>query len=122
MPLAQMGILHLGGALNEHDPDDGAVGNRDARYALGALGMWEPDEPGAEAFPPWVRGAWERIRRFSTGGNYINLQTADEDDQRIRAAYGGNFDRLVEIKEEYDPGNVFRSNRNVRTRAPSGSG
>ena len=53
---------------------------------------------------------------------YINLQTADDDDQRIRAAYGGNFDRLVKIKEEYDPGNVFRSNRNVRTRAPSGSG
>jgi FAD/FMN-containing dehydrogenase len=110
----QMGILHLGGALNEHDVDDGAVGNRDARFACGALGMWEPDEPGAAAFPQWVRDAWERFRAFSTGGNYINLQTADEDDDRIRATYGANFERLLELKERYDPGNLLRSNRNIR--------
>jgi FAD/FMN-containing dehydrogenase len=110
----QMGILHLGGALNEHDADDGAVGNRDARFACGALGMWGPDEPGAATFPQWVRDAWERFRAFSTGGNYINLQTADEDDERIRATYGANYDRLVELKERYDPGNLLRSNRNIR--------
>jgi len=110
----QMGILHLAGALNEHDADDGAVGNRDARFACGALGMWEPDEPGAATFPQWVRDAWERFRAFSTGGNYINLQTADEDDDRIRATYGANFERLLELKERYDPGNLLRSNRNIR--------
>jgi hypothetical protein len=110
----QMGILHLGGALNEHDADDGAVGNRDARYACGALGMWEPDDSGADTFPQWVRDAWERFRAFSTGGNYINLQTADEDDDRIRATYGANYDRLVAVKEKYDPGNLLRSNRNIR--------
>jgi FAD/FMN-containing dehydrogenase len=76
--------------------------------------MWEPDEPGADAFAQWVRDAWERFRPFSTGGNYINLQTADEDDERIRATYGANYDRLVEVKTKYDPGNVFRSNRNIR--------
>jgi FAD/FMN-containing dehydrogenase len=114
MPDGQMGILHLGGALNEHEADDGAVGNRDARYALGALGMWEPGEPGAESFPRWVRDAWDRFRAFSTGGSYINLQTADEGDERIRATYGSNYDRLVEVKERYDPGNLLRSNRNVR--------
>jgi FAD/FMN-containing dehydrogenase len=110
----QMGLLHLGGALNERDPDDGAVGNRDARYACGALGMWGPDEPGADAFQQWVRDAWERFRPFSTGGNYINLQTADEGDERIRATYGANYERLVELKERYDPGNLLRSNRNIR--------
>ena len=114
MPDGQMGILHLGGALNEHEADDGAVGNRDARYACGALGMWEPDERGADTFPRWVRDAWDRFRAFSTGGSYINLQTADEGDERIRATYGGNYDRLVEIKERYDPDNLLRSNRNVR--------
>jgi FAD/FMN-containing dehydrogenase len=110
----QMGILHLGGALNEHEADDGAVGNRDARYACGALGMWAPDEAGAAAFPEWVRDAWERFRRFSTGGNYINLQTADEGDERIRATYGASFERLLAVKRRYDPGNLFRSNRNIR--------
>ena len=50
IPDAQLGLLHLGGALNEHASDDGAVGNRDARFAIGANGMWEPGEPEADAF------------------------------------------------------------------------
>ena len=94
--------------------DDGAVGNRDARYAIGANAMWEPGEPGSESFPEWIRDAWARIAPFSTGGNYINFQTADEGDLRIRDTYGANFDRLVGVKRKYDPDNLFRSNRNVR--------
>ena len=70
--------------------------------------MWEPDEPDADAFRQWVREAWERFRPFSTGGNYINFQTADEGEERVRATYGANFDRLVEVKQTYDPDNLFR--------------
>ena len=77
-------------------------------------GCGTPDEPGAAAFPQWVRDAWERFRAFSTGGNYINLQTADEGDERIRATYGAGFERLLAVKRRYDPGNLFRSNRNIR--------
>jgi FAD/FMN-containing dehydrogenase len=116
MPLAMLGILHLGGALNERDDDDGVVGNRDARYALGIIGGWDPGDPRGEEFPAWVREAWDRVRPFSTGGNYINFQTADEGDEGIRAAYGANIDRLVDVKAKYDPHNLFRSNRNVRPR------
>jgi len=114
MPDGQLGLLHLGGALNELDRDDGVVGNRDARFACGLLGNWAPGEAGNEGFPDWVRNSWERVRPFSTGGNYINLQTADEGEGRIRDTYGANYDRLVSIKREYDPDNLFRSNRNVR--------
>ena len=121
IPEAQLGILHLGGALNEHDGDDGAVGNRDARYACGVIGIWKPDEPEADTFPQWVRDAWKRIRPFSTGGNYINFQTADEDEERIWATYGANFDRLVEVKKKYDPDNVFRSNRNIAPHTRAGN-
>jgi FAD/FMN-containing dehydrogenase/pimeloyl-ACP methyl ester carboxylesterase len=110
----QMGILHLGGAIGDYDAADGAVGNRDVRFACGALGIWDADEPGADAFPQWVRDAWERFRPFSTGASYINLQTADEGDDRIRATYGDNFERLVEVKQAYDPDNLFRSNRNIQ--------
>jgi FAD/FMN-containing dehydrogenase/pimeloyl-ACP methyl ester carboxylesterase len=110
----QMGILHLGGAIADHDADDGAVGNRDVRFACGALGIWDADEPGAETFPQWIRDAWERFRPFSTGSSYINLQTADEGDDRVRATYGANFDRLLEVKQAYDPDNLFQSNRNIR--------
>ena len=47
------------------------------------------------------------------GRTYINFQTADEDDERVRATYGANFDRLREVKTAYDPGNLFRVNRNI---------
>ena len=113
IPDALMGFLQLDGALNERPMDDGAVGNRDARYACGLTAMWEPDEPRAPAFREWVRRAWHRFRPFSTGGNYINFQTFDEGEERVRAMYRDNFDRLVEIKTRYDPTNLFRSNRNV---------
>ncbi|ADB50352.1 FAD-binding oxidoreductase [Conexibacter woesei] len=113
IPDAELGILQLGGALREHADADGAVGNRDARYAIGALGMWGPDEPAADAHRRWIRAAWERFRPFTTGATYINFQTADEGPDRIRASYGRNFDRLVEIKRAYDPENLFRSNRNL---------
>lgn len=93
VPGAELGFLHLGGALNEHDEDDGAVGNRDARFAVGLNGMWETDEPGASPFRQWIREAWMRLRPFSTGGNYINFQTNDEDEGRVRVAWaeGGSI-------------------------------
>jgi FAD/FMN-containing dehydrogenase len=114
IPDAEIGILQLGGALNEHAEDDGAVGNRDARFAYAANGMWEPQELDADRFRQWIRDAWQRFRPFSTGSSYINFQTADEDEDRVRETYGANFDRLVEVKQRYDPDNLFRSNRNIR--------
>jgi len=119
IPEAELGFLHLGGTLNEHDGDDGAVGNRDARFVLGVNGMWAPDESEAGSFRQWIRDAWERVRAFSTGSTYVNFQTADEDQERIRATYGANFDRLVEVKQQYDPHNLFRANRNIRPHAES---
>jgi FAD/FMN-containing dehydrogenase len=113
IPGAELGLLHLGGALNEHDEADGAVGNRDARYVMGTLGMWDPDEPNSDMFTQWVRDAGMKLRPFTTGRTYINFHTADEGD-RIRETYGDNFNRLVAIKKKYDPDNLFRVNRNIR--------
>ena len=112
IPEAQIGLLHLGGALNERAWDDGAVGNRDARFAIGVNGMWESGEPEADAFRRWIRAGWERIRPFATGGNYVNFQTND-DDQGPADAYGKNFERLRRIKAAYDADNLFRVNRNI---------
>ena len=117
IPAGQLVIIHVGGAANEHEADDGAVGNRDARYMYGAAGRWEPDEPNADEYREWVRDAGSQFRPFSTGATYINFQTADEGDDRIRATYGDNFDRLVEVKTRYDPDNVFRMNRNIEPTA-----
>jgi FAD/FMN-containing dehydrogenase len=112
IPDAQVGLLHLGGALNERDWDDGAVGNRDAHFAIGVNGMWEPDEPEADAFRQWIRAGWKKIRPFTTGASYINFQT-DDDDQTPADAYGKNYERLQRVKAAYDPDNLFRVNRNI---------
>jgi FAD/FMN-containing dehydrogenase len=119
MPLGEIGILHVGGALNDHAEDDGAVGNRDARYVIGVKGMWPPDDPDADRFRAWVRAGHERLRPYGTGRVYVNFQTADEPEARVRAAYGPNYDRLAALKARYDPDNLFRSNRNVRPTAPA---
>jgi FAD/FMN-containing dehydrogenase len=112
-PEAEIGVLHIGGAVNERAEDDGAVGNRDARYAIGAKSMWPPDTPDPDRLPAWVRAAHERLRPFSTGRTYVNFQGPDEDEARVRATYGANYERLVELKRRYDPANLFRSNRNI---------
>jgi FAD/FMN-containing dehydrogenase len=118
-PLSESIIIHVAGELNQRAADDGAVGNRDARYMTAFAGQWPADGPGGDHVA-WVRAAWKSVRPFSTGGNYLNFQTADEDEEHLRATYGTNFDRLVEIKEKYDPENVLRSNRNISPRARAG--
>ncbi len=112
-PLSQMFLAHVQGAIGEKKADDGAVGNRDAKYVLVIVGGWEPDPDLDDVNIAWVRNAWQSLRPFSTGGVYINFQTADEGQDRVQASYGQNFERLAEIKAKYDPQNLFRVNRNV---------
>jgi hypothetical protein len=112
-PANQATLFHLAGALNEHPEDDGAVGNREAAFACVTQAMWAPDSPAGDANREWVRSAWQAMKPFSTGGNYVNFQTADEPAERTRDAYRSNFDRLQAAKARYDPENVFRINRNV---------
>jgi FAD/FMN-containing dehydrogenase len=111
-PMSQSIIFHVAGALNDHEADDGAVGNRDAHYIGGFAGTWPPGAP-ADPHVAWARDGWERIRPFSTGGNYVNFQLADDDTARTAAAYGANYQRLQRAKADYDPDNLFRLNRNI---------
>jgi FAD/FMN-containing dehydrogenase len=111
-PLSYGIVFHLAGALNEHDEDDGAVGNRDAHYVGGFAGVWMPGASGSDEIA-WTRKGWEAIRPYSTGGNYVNFQLAEDGVERTADAYGGNFARLQKVKAAYDPDNVFRVNRNI---------
>jgi FAD/FMN-containing dehydrogenase len=111
-PLSQSVIFHLAGALNDREGDDGAVGNRDAHYIGGFNATWPPGAP-SDPHVAWARDGWERIRPYSTGGNYVNFQLAEDDTARTAAAYGNNYRRLQRVKATYDPDNLFRVNRNI---------
>ena len=78
---------------------------------------WD-DAADDEANIAWVRDYRSANAPYTTGGVYLNF-IGDEGDERIRAAFGSKFDRLAEIKAEYDPGNVFTGNQNIRPRVPA---
>jgi FAD/FMN-containing dehydrogenase len=115
-PANQAVLFQVDGALNEHAEDDGAVGNRDAAYAFVMQSMWSPDADAdvGDSNREWVRRGWQAIKPFSTGGNYVNFQTADEADERTQQSYRANYRRLEQVKAKYDPHNLFRVNRNIR--------
>ncbi len=113
-PANQIVLFHIGGALNDHPEDDGAIGNREAAYACVIQSMWREDDPRGSSNRAWVRSSWEALRPFSTGGNYVNFQTEDEADERTVESYRDNYQRLERIKAIYDPSNLFRVNRNIR--------
>ncbi|MFI6012586.1 FAD-binding oxidoreductase [Streptomyces sp. NPDC051243] len=115
-PLSFSVIFHLAGALNEVD-DGGAVGNREARFISGFSGVWPPHADG-DRIVGAVRKGWEQIRPFSTGGNYVNFQLAEDDANRTADAYRGTYERLQQIKARYDPDNLLRVNRNIRPSGP----
>ncbi len=108
-------LFPIGGALQGLPEDHSPAGNRDAAYVLNISSAWERAEDDA-ANIEWARAAWRDLRRFSTGGTYVNFLTEEEVGERIHAAYGGNFERLVEVKTRWDPDNLFRMNKNIAPR------
>jgi len=113
-PANQIVLFQLAGALNERPEDDGAMGNREAAFACVMQSAWAADSGAADANIAWVRRAWHDLKPYSTGGNYVNFQTEDEADERTVESYRDNYERLERVKATYDPGNLFRVNRNIR--------
>ncbi len=105
-------MFPLDGALNRLPADHSSAGNRDARSVINITGSWEKAEDDA-AGVEWARSTWRDLRRFSTGGTYVNFLTEEEGAERVHAAYGANFARLAEIKAKWDPTNLFRANKNI---------
>ncbi|HXV47217.1 MAG TPA: FAD-binding oxidoreductase [Candidatus Binatia bacterium] len=105
-------LFPLHGALNRLAEDHSAVGNRDSAWVLNITASWEKAEDDQTNIE-WARTAWRDMRRFSTGGTYVNFLTEEEGDERIQAAYGNNYKRLAEIKSKWDPNNLFCMNKNI---------
>jgi len=111
-PYSAVALFPVDGALNRLPGDHTPMGNRDAACILNITSSWDKAEDD-RLNVDWTRAAWQEMRRFSTGGTYINFQTADEGEERILAAYGQNYGRLVEVKTKWDPENLFRMNKNI---------
>ena len=92
-------------------PTATAFAHRDANFATVIAGMW-PDPADNEANIAWVRDYYDATAPHSEEGGYINFMAGDDQD-RIRANYGANYDRLVEVKRAYDPDNLFHLNQNI---------
>ena len=95
------------------------MGNRDAAFVLNITASWETPEDDATNIE-WARAAWRDLRPHSTGGTYVNFLTEDEGADRIKAAYGANYARLVALKTLWDPTNLFRMNKNIVPATPLG--
>jgi FAD/FMN-containing dehydrogenase len=110
-PQCEIFIGALGGATMRPAPSATAYAHRDARFVMNVHGRWE-DPADDKRGIAWARDFFRAAAPFATGGVYVNFLTADEGD-RVRAAYGPNYERLAQVKRKYDPGNLFRMNQNI---------
>jgi FAD/FMN-containing dehydrogenase len=105
-------IYPINGACNRVASDATAFAYREATFATVIAGMW-PDPADNEANIKWVRDYYDATAPLSEEGGYINFM-AEDDQERIKANYKGNYDRLVEVKRTYDPDNLFHLNQNIK--------
>lgn len=112
-PYSAIILFPVDGALNQLPNDFTPMGNRNATSNLNITAAWEGKENDKQNIN-WAQSAWQDMNKLSTGGSYINFQTEDEGEGRIRAAYGSNYGRLVDVKTKWDPGNLFRTNKNIK--------
>ena len=107
-----MHLYPIDGAAHKISDDAMAWNERKARFSSVIVGI-DDDPENVEAITSWAKSYWEELHPHSTGGGYINFLMGDEGDERVRATYGGNFDKLASIKKKYDPDNLFQVNQNI---------
>jgi len=123
-PLSTVDVWELGGAIADVDPDESAFPGRDARFLLGIEANWE-DPAADDANVAWVRDCFADMRRFSDGSVYLNFPGFREDGDELReGTFGPAYERLVALKDEYDPTDLFGASGTATlsesTRADSG--
>ena len=110
-PETKFAMAHLGGATTRVQADATAYPHRDTEFVVNAVARWTDPEQDEECIE-WAREAHAALAEHSTDGTYVNFVSERTGEER--AAYRGNYDRLVELKTAYDPENRFRMNQNVR--------
>ena len=111
-----MHMYPIDGAAHDLATSDTAWAYRDARWGSVFAGV-DPDPANVDTIRQWSIDYFEALHPYSAGGAYVNMMM-DEGQERVRASYRENYERLASIKAEYDPNNVFRVNQNIQ---PAGS-
>ena len=113
-PLSTVDIWPLGGAIADVGLDESAFAGREAPYLLGVEANWEdPDQDDANV--TWARNCLDDMQQFSDGAVYLNFPGFYEDsDEMLETTFGEAYDRLVALKNEYDPTNLFRLDQNIK--------
>lgn len=111
-PLSSMHMYPVNGAASKPGKTETAWNYRDANYALVIVGV-DPDPSNKEKITNWAKNYWNEHHPYSAGGAYVNFMM-EEGEDRIRATYGENYNRLAEIKAKYDPENLFSVNQNIK--------
>jgi hypothetical protein len=107
-----MHMYPINGAVHRTGSNETAFSYRDVTWAQVIVGI-DPDPANAGEITRWARDYWEAVHPYSAGGAYVNMMM-EEGQERIRASYRDNYDRLASIKADYDPTNLFRINQNIK--------
>ena len=111
-PQCEVFFAQVGGAQGRVPDEATAYQGRKAAYVMNLHGRWS-DASQDEGGISWCRDVWNAIAQYATGEAYVNFMTEEEGD-RLESAYGASYQRLVELKNRYDPSNLFRMNQNIR--------
>jgi FAD/FMN-containing dehydrogenase len=114
-PQSEVFIGVVSGQANRIPKEATAYSQRDAKLVINVHSRWDKAEEDKKCIS-WARDFFNATAPFATGGVYVNFLTQDEAG-RVSAAYGSNYDRLVQLKRKYDPGNLFRLNQNIKPAA-----
>ena len=106
-----MHMYPIDGAAHDVANDATAFSYRDAQFAEVIFAV-DPDPANADAMRDWCVGYYDATHAYSAGGAYVNFMM-DEGQERVKATYRENYDRLAKVKAQYDPENVFRVNQNI---------
>ncbi len=107
-----MHLYPIDGAASRVQEDATAFAYRDGGWAGVIVGV-DPDPANAERISRWARDYWEDLHPTSAGGGYVNF-LMEEGQDRVKASYRENYDRLARVKQRYDPDNFFHVNQNIR--------
>jgi hypothetical protein len=116
--LSTVHLYPIDGAVHRVGKNDTVFSHRETNWSAVYAGI-DPDPANAERITEWSKEYWEALHPYSAGGAYVNFMM-DEGQERIKATYRDNYERLVAIKNEYGPTNLFRVNQNIRAPATEG--